>query len=81
LKTFLLILIFGKSITLTPYFIDIDKNYTIELEESISAITSGASINIDVFGNVRYKEGIDISDFRQKVRDLYPPYTIEAILV
>lgn len=81
LKTFLLILFFGKSILLTPDYIDIDKNYTIELSKSISAITSGASIQIDVFENVKYVKGMDINEFRKKVRVLYPPHSIEATLI
>ena len=30
--------------------------------------------------NIQYKKGSDISDFRKRVRKLYPPNTIEAIL-
>jgi hypothetical protein len=81
MKTFLLILFFGKSVLLTPDYVDIDKDFTIELNESISAITSGASIKIDVVENLKYEEGVDISNFRQRVRELYPPNSIEASLI
>ena len=81
MKTFLLILIFGKSILLTPHHIDIKNEIVFELTESISAITSGAYIEIDVTKNIQYSKKSDISQFRKRVQDLYPPKTIEAILV
>ena len=81
MKTLLLILIFGKSILLTPEYIDIEDNIALELNVNVSAITSGAYIQIDVTRNIKYQKGSDISEFRKQVQKLYPPNTIEGILI
>lgn len=72
---------FGKSILLTPDYVDINTDITLELSESISAITSGAYIAIDVTKNIQYTKGSDIALFRKRVQELYPPKTIEAELI
>lgn len=81
---FLIILLFSKTILLTPNFIDIDKgdNYVLNLNESISAITSGATIQIDVSEMVLTGgKKMDILEIHRAVLGMFTGYSIEAELI
>lgn len=66
---------------LTPAPITLENTSVIEPKKPISAITSGASIEIDVSNIIKLSQKDDINEFRSKVKKLFPPHSIEARLV
>jgi len=66
--TFLKLLIFSKTVLITPNAIDIEKEYTILLNKPISAITKGASLQIDVSGMLSKHKDIDVISSRYIVK-------------
>ncbi len=82
--TFLLILFFSKTILLTPEFIDVDTNmsgFEMSLSEPVSAITQGASIQIDV-SEMLMKDGENnIIEIRNRVRNHFPENSVEVELI
>ena len=81
MKALILIIIFGKTIMLTPEYIDLEDSITLVPEENLAAITTGASLQIDVTKSITKRKGEEISDFRKKLTQLYPPYSIKASLI
>ena len=79
MKELFLILLFSKTVLLTPVPIDLYGQLDLIPERPLEAITSGASIQIDVSSRISW-DGEDIFDFRQKLSDIFPPGTIEAEL-
>jgi predicted transcriptional regulator len=81
---FIIILFFSKTILLTPSAINIDKGekYVINLNESISAITTGANIQIDV-SNMIIKDTLKINliETRRIVSDMFDKGSIQAVLI
>ncbi len=67
---FFLILFFSKTLLLTPIPVDIEKTYTLNLEKPISAITSGASIQLDV-SDMLLLENSNILEIRNRVSDIF----------
>lgn len=80
MKEFFLILFFSKIVLLTPKPIDFLGDYVIELDSPISAITSGASIEIDVSSMITWGEDESILDFRERLNELFPKGKISAHL-
>lgn len=69
---------------LTPNFIDINKgdNYAIKLNEPISAITTGAAIQIDVSEMVLTGgQKMNLLETRRTVSDMFSKGSIEAALI
>ena len=76
MKTFLLILFFGKSVLLTSTPIDLGASWTvIEFSKPISAITGGAALSVDVTTEIGYKTNFEA------MRKQLPDHTILAELV
>ena len=81
MKEFFLILFFGKAVLLTPVPIDLHGRVEMVPPEPIKAITSGASIEIDVSSKITWDGKENILDFRKRVAELFPSGTITASLV
>ena len=81
MKEFFIILFFGKTVLLTPTPIDIEDMVTIKPDKTISAITRGASLQIDVSETIRRDPNERVDEFRDRVKNLYPPGSIKAELV
>lgn len=80
---FFLIVFFSKTILLTPNDIDLKSgiDYVRTLEEPISAITQGASVQIDVSKMIPTKENIGIVERRSLAKEVFPDgVVIEAKL-
>ncbi len=80
---FILILFLSKTVLLTPEFIDInsnEKSYVINLKKPINAITSGASIQVDITEMLPKSIKRDIIKTRKSVSNMFPDGSIEAIL-
>lgn len=78
---FIFILLFGKTVLLTNIPVDIQDTSSISLEKPISALTPGASIQIDVSSMIKYEPKSNIADFRKKIEEMFPPQSIQATLV
>jgi len=81
---FLLILFFSKTVLLTPDFIDVDTNMTgfeLSLDERLSAITQGATIQIDVSEMLMKDGGKNVLEIRDAVRNRFPDKSIEVGLI
>ena len=78
MKDFLLALFLSKIIALTPQPVDILGTLEIRPTEPIEAITSGASIEIEVSHLLGEKRGID--ETNRELEALFPAGTIEAEL-
>lgn len=76
-----MILFFAKTILLTPSAIDIINSKTIILDDPIKAITTGASIQIDVTSMISYTHGEDIVEFRKTLFSILPKNSIRGMLV
>ena len=81
MKEFFLILFFSKTILLTPDPINLHGRLELAPDKPIEAITSGASIQVDVSSMVGWNGKEDILVFRKKISDLFPLGTIKAKLV
>ncbi len=83
MKELLLILFFSKVVLLTPNFIDINKgeDYIIKLNKPINAITTGASIMIDVTKMIPNADKLDIFQARDIVKKMFPKGSIEVLLI
>lgn len=80
---FILILFLSKTVLLTPEFIDInsnEKSYVINLKKPINAITSGASIQVDITEMLPKSIKRDIIKTRKSVSNMFPDGSMEAIL-
>jgi len=80
---FIFILFFSKTVLLTPDFINInsnEKNHILNLNKPINAITSGASIQIDITKMLLYSVKGDIIKTRKSVSNMFPDGSVEAIL-
>ena len=80
---FIFILLFSKTVLLTPEFVDVNSNekgYEISLDKSINAISSGASIQIDITEMVPESVKGDIIKTRKSVSNIFTDGSIEAIL-
>jgi hypothetical protein len=81
LKIFFLILIFGKTVILTPTPITIGaEEINIPVNESISAITTGATLQIDVTAMFEPESRLNLIQVRQDAKKLFPKGTIVASL-
>ena len=81
MKDFFLILLFSKTVLLTPDPINLHGRLELVPDKPIEAITSGASIQVDVSSMAAWNDKEDILVFRKKLSDLFPPGTIKAELV
>jgi hypothetical protein len=80
---FIFILFLSKTVLLTSEFVDIsssDSSYVLNLQEPISAITSGASIQIDVTEMLSKSIDRDIIKTRKNIANMFSGGSIEAIL-
>ena len=80
---FFWILFFSKTVLLTPDYVVIDggaSGYELELKEPISAITAGASIQVDVSEMVLRGSGNDLLQVRRKISEMFPLGSIEATI-
>ena len=82
MKEFLLSLIFGKMILLTPNPIDIYQDWVnIELKKPVSAITEGAMVNVELESNRHFSDTVKAQENISKyLKGLYPDDSIEAVL-
>jgi len=81
MKEFFLILFFSKTVLLTPDPINLHGRLELVPDKPIEAITSGASIQVDVSSTAAWNGKEDILVFRKKLSDLFPPGAIKAKLV
>ncbi len=80
---FFLILFFSKMVLLTPSYVDINHGvdgYTVILQEPISAITPGASIQIDVTEMLDPFGKGDLFKIRSAISDLFKEGSIKVTL-
>jgi hypothetical protein len=77
---FLRILFFAKTILLTPQPVTLLGEMELRPHEPLSAVTSGAGIEIDVSSMLTRREGEGIVELRRRVTDVFPPRAIEARL-
>lgn len=78
MKDFLMMLLFAKSILLTPQPIDLYGNLEIKPNKPLKAITSGAHLSIDVSKSVGDVQGI--FERQKRIKQLFPSGTIQAEL-
>ncbi len=78
---FIFILLFGKVVFLANISVDVQGTFSIDLEKPISALTPGAKIEIDVSSMINYEPGSSVKEFRKKVKEMFPPGSIQAVLV
>lgn len=81
MNEFFLILFFSKTVLLTPDLINLHGRLELVPDRPIEAITSGASIQIDVSSMVAWDGKEDILIFRKKLSEHFPPGTITAQLI
>jgi hypothetical protein len=81
MMTFLRILIFAKIVLLTPEPIDLFGEVELKLRESLTAITKGASIEINISSLITKPRQEGILEFRRRLREVFPPGTIEATMI
>ncbi len=81
MKEFFLILLFSKTILLTPDPINLHGRLELVPDKSIRAITSGASVQIDVSSLINKDENEGILAFRKRLLGMFPPKTISAKLL
>lgn len=83
MKEFFLIIFFSKTVLLTPAAIDLDGNKELLCTPPLVAITSGASIQVDVTNLIDpinfQKKGI--SEIRKSLREKIPEGTLTAELI
>lgn len=78
---FLSILFFAKTVLLTPVPIDLYGDLDMRLRTPLTAITSGASIEVSVSSMILIREKEGILEFRRRVKSAFPPGAIEAKLI
>ncbi|MGS0680682.1 hypothetical protein ACVBIL_05945 [Shewanella sp. 125m-7] len=80
---FFLMLFFSKMILLTPDYVNInpgDYEFVIELNEPLSAITTGANVQVDVTESLpSFSEG-DLIEVRGWISEMFPADSIEVTL-
>jgi hypothetical protein len=81
MKEFVLILLFGKTVLLTPAPIDLFGDVQLGPEKPLSAITDGAIIEIDVSSMIKIRAQEGLLDFVARVKRDFPAGTIEAKLI
>lgn len=77
---FLRILFFAKTILLTPEPITLFGDAELRPTDPLTAITSGAGIEIDVTSMLARKQAEGIVEFRSRALEAFPPGSIEARL-
>lgn len=78
---FIFILLFGKTVLLTNIPVNIHENFSMTLKDPISAITTGASIQIDVSSMIKYEKNSNIVNFRKDIEEMFPPQSVTATLI
>lgn len=80
---FLIILLFAKIVLLTPEPVNIKANekYIIKLEKPISAITDGASIQIDITDMFLHNDKADLIELRKLIKKRFPRGSIQVKLM
>ena len=81
---FLIILFFAKTVLLTPDFVDIDVSnelYKLEFKKPITAINSGANIQLDVTEMLLGDIDKGVIVVRSKIKELFPSGSIEVSLL
>jgi len=78
---FVRLLFLAKTILLTPAPIDIFGEIELKPAKPLTAITAGASIEIDVSSMIKKHKGEDIIQFRRKVEETFPASMVEAKLI
>jgi hypothetical protein len=81
---FFKILFFSKLVLLTPGFVDIDNSadyFALNLNEPISAINSGASVQIDVTRMIQFDDKPDVIEIQKRADALFSDEVIEVVLV
>lgn len=79
---FIKILVFSKTVLLTPNSVTFVGDYEIQPREPVTAITTGASLQIDISS---LSSGISVSErgiieARESLRDLIPEGSVKAVL-
>jgi hypothetical protein len=77
---FLRILFLGKMLLITPQPVDLDGMVEFKLGEPLTAITAGATLEIDVSSMISKRREEPIIDFRRRVDEAFPAGTVEATL-
>lgn len=77
---FLSILFFAKTVLLTPVPIDLFGDLDMRLRTPLTAITSGASVQVNVSSMISKPEKEGILEFGRRVESAFPPGTLEAKL-
>jgi len=77
---FLRILFFAKVVLLTPVPIDLFGDVELKPRKQLTAITTGASIEIDVSSMITKPQQEGIIEFRRRVAEMFPAGTIEVKL-
>ena len=73
MKEFFLILFFSKSILLTPTPVTLEGIVSLVPEEPISAITTGASVEIDISSIIVKGQNEGIVEFRERLKKIFHP--------
>lgn len=81
MKEFFLILFFAKTISLTPEPVDLIGEMELQPKEPLKAITSGASIQIDVSSTITWGGDEGIVELRQRLAKMFPANSIKAKLI
>ncbi len=77
MREFFAILFFGKWVLLTPNPVSVEGHLELSLEDPIVAVTSGASVRIDVSNLV---SGSSISEIKQSFDSIFPESCVSAVL-
>lgn len=81
MKTFFVILFFGKTLLLTGQPVTVGNGHLlVPLDEPISAVTNGAVLFVDITNMFPYLENGKISEIREEVGDKLKGETISATL-
>lgn len=80
MKDLFLILLFSKTLLLTPEPINITGSYELSPNEPLSAITEGANLAIDVSSIIKPHKNEDIDVFHNRLFTKFPENSIKAIL-
>ena len=78
---FLSILFFAKTVLLTPVPIDLYGDLDMRLRTPLTAITSGASVEVNVSSMISKPEKEGILEFGRRIKSAFPPGTLEAKLI
>lgn len=78
---FFRILFFAKTVLLTPDPINVLGDIDLRPSEPLTAITTGASIEIDVSSMIKKPQQEGIVEFRRRVAEAFPPGSINAKLL